>query len=38
MIFHLNQLYESYFDMIFHLKAAQNLIEEHYGRDFEMIF
>ena len=24
--------------MIFHLKAAQNLIAEHYGRDFGMIF
>ena len=23
-------LYDNYFDMIFHLKAAQNLIEEHY--------
>ena len=24
--------------MIFHLKAAQNLIAEHYRRDFDMIF
>ena len=32
------QLYENYFDMIFHLKEAQNLIAEHYERDFDMIF
>ena len=32
------QLYENYFDMIFHLKKAQNLISEHYERDFDMIF
>ena len=24
--------------MIFHFKAAQNLVEEHYERDFDMIF
>ena len=26
------------FDMIFHLKAAQNFIAEHEERDFELIF
>ena len=26
------------YDMIFHLKAAQNLIAEHYGRDFDIFF
>ena len=26
------------FYMIFHFKAAQNLIAEHYERDFDMIF
>ena len=33
-----SQLYENYFEMIFHLKEAQNLIAEHYERDFDMIF
>ena len=26
------------FDIIFHFKAAQNLVAEHYERDFDMIF
>ena len=30
--------YERYFDMIFHFKAAQNLVVEHYERYFNMIF
>ena len=30
--------YERDFDMIFHLKGAQNLTEKHYERDFDMIF
>ena len=29
---------KSIFDMIFHLKAAQNFIAEHEERDFELIF
>ena len=29
---------ENIFDMIFHLKAAQNFIAEHEEKDFEMIF
>ena len=29
---------KSIFDMIFHLKAAQNFIAQHEERDFDMIF
>ena len=34
----LQSTYEEYFNMIFHLRAAQNLVAEHYERDFDMIF
>ena len=32
------ELYERDFDMIFHFKAAQNLVAEHYVRDFGIIY
>ena len=30
--------YERDFDMIFHFKAAENLVAVHYVRDFDIIF
>ena len=37
-IYFIAQHYERYVDMIFHIKAAQNLVAEYYEGDFDMIF